>query len=135
MINGYWKLLLFWHLIIPNQNKLLYLPLWKEASFKKSTNKIKRFLVYVYLYLRHGQNYGCNSQCDRFRPSQKHLFLTNKFLISGIVGNAKGPSYLLLHFIPMFFDHHLYLAKFILLPWWRFCMFLLYKYSAHPSDM
>ena len=30
-INVYWKFLLFWRLLIPNQNKLLYSSLWKKA--------------------------------------------------------------------------------------------------------
>ena len=33
-INGCWKFILFWHLIILNQNELLYLCLWKGVIFK-----------------------------------------------------------------------------------------------------
>ena len=63
---------------------------------------LKYFLLCIYLHLR--QNSRCNSQCNRFRPSQKHFFLKKNFLISSIVGKRRGqglsPSFYI--FFPCF---------------------------------
>ena len=56
MINGFWKFILFWHLIIPNRNELLYLVLEKRLFSNtkifviKSTYKIKRFIWNVFYF-------------------------------------------------------------------------------------
>ena len=56
-INGYWKPLLFWHLVIFNRNEVLYSSLWKrlfsnpKVFIVKSTNKTKRFIWYNVKYI------------------------------------------------------------------------------------